>query len=250
MTHNIKHQTAAALVVAAENKGKKRPPTPPRKPKIDRNNFPGLQFIGKENFGNAVIPSPTPPSAPGTPSSELDAPACLPIITGAASEVVAIKPAPTKPMIPAAHAVIVPEEPAYAVRLLSEIERGSCHSPTSEVQSTHRTENGNRFVAKSEDEEELDDASVNGDLSLHGVTDAVSRCVLRLLGMNEKKDVWLPPAKREGNGDRRLPRARKPRCSGDMRINATLARLVPSSPLNLLFIPFPSLISAFAALRI
>lgn len=49
---------------------KKRPPTPPRKPKINPQNFPGLQFMGKEGFGVADNLSTPPNSLPVSPTED------------------------------------------------------------------------------------------------------------------------------------------------------------------------------------
>ena len=51
---------------------KKRPPTPPRKPKINPQNFPGLQFMGKEGFGVADNLSTPPNSTPVSPTDGLE----------------------------------------------------------------------------------------------------------------------------------------------------------------------------------
>lgn len=63
------------------SKKKKRPPTPPRKPKINPQNFPGLQFMGKDGFGNADNLSSPSNSMPSTPVDTLDSHG-MPSVTG------------------------------------------------------------------------------------------------------------------------------------------------------------------------
>lgn len=53
--------------------GKKRPPTPPRKPRINPRDFPGLQFMGKDGFGVADnLSSATPSPSKSSPENTLE----------------------------------------------------------------------------------------------------------------------------------------------------------------------------------
>ncbi|KAI1281969.1 Breakpoint cluster region protein [Halotydeus destructor] len=205
-------QTQAAAIVGFETKSqraslsqqqpiilrdKKRPPTPPRKPKINPSNFPGLQFIGRESFGKAVILSPTPPPpAPEVASvkPEPKADPVVPLITGTPelvqlgkSHEAAVASPVTKATLPTDGPQVAPcaesppparpaspgqvdLEPAYAVRLLSDIQHGSgsLHSLTSADSDANRFEvdtNGSRGY-KSEEE-----INANEYLCMAGVAD-------------------------------------------------------------------------------
>lgn len=178
-----------------QSKKKKRPPTPPRKPKINPQNFPGLQFMGKDGFGVADNLSPSN-SMPSTPVDTLDSHGVSSVTSNVSAS---LEPVPliteskaidlSKPIAPqqrraAATESIVQQmitsisssaalgesaDEDALVRILQESERGSNHSLALSTELDLQLDVREDFF-KSEE------GSLNEHLSAHGLAEVTCSC--------------------------------------------------------------------------